>query len=289
MKKFLIAIVVIVFATSCGNKQETEKLKQENLRLSELVNVKDTTLNNIFLSLSEIEENLDAVKQKQNIINVTAKQGELSKDVKDRIKDDIAQINELLEQNRRTIANLQGTSKRLKAANIKIDALEKLIEQLNQQIGQKDAEIASLKEQLVKLNFQLADLNTRVDTLSASKKKLEENVEAKTVELNTGYFIIGSQKELAEKGVINRSGGFIGIGKTSTVNSNVDLTSFTKIDIRTFEGIEINHKKVKILSTHPSDSYKLNVDDNNFCKSIEITNAKKFWQSSKYLVITYKK
>lgn len=289
MKKLIMAIAVIIIATSCANKQENEKLKQENLRLSELVNVKDTTLNNIFLSLSEIEENLDAVKQKQNIIGVTTKQGELSKDVKDRIKDDIAQINELLEQNKRTIANLQATSKRLKAANIKIDALEKLIEQLNQQIGEKDAEIASLKEQLVKLNFQLADLNTRVDTLSANKKRLEENVEAKTVELNTGYYVIGSQKELVEKGVISRSGGFIGIGKTSTVNSNVDLNNFTKIDIRSFEGMEINHKNVKILSTHPSDSYKLNVDDKNFCKGIEILNAKKFWQSSKYLVITYKK
>lgn len=289
MKKFLIAIAVVVFAASCGNKQEVEKLKAENQKLSELVSVKDTTLNNIFMSLSEVEENLEAVKQKQNIISVTSKQGELSRDVKDRIKDDIAQINDLLEQNRKTIANLQGTSKRLKAANIKIEGLEKMIEQLTKQNGEKDAEIAALKEQLTKLNFQLAELNTRVDTLSANKRTLEENVTARTNELNTAYFVIGSQKELEQKGIINRSGGFIGIGKTATVNANVNLDNFTKIDIRSFEGVEIGHKNVKILSTHPSDSYNLKVDSKNFCSGIEITNSKKFWQSSKYLVITYKK
>ncbi len=289
MKKFLIAIAVVVFAASCGNKQEVEKLKAENQKLSELVSVKDTTLNNIFMSLSEVEENLEAVKQKQNIISVTTKQGELSRDVKDRIKDDIAQINELLEQNKRTIANLQGTAKKLKAANIKIDGLEKMIEQLTKQNGEKDAEIASLKEQLTKLNFQLAELNSRVDTLTTHKKALEENVTARTNELNTAYFIIGSQKELEQKGIINRSGGFIGIGRTATVNSNVNLDAFTKVDIRNFEGVEIGHKNVKILSTHPSDSYTLKVDSKNFCSGIESTNSKKFWQASKFLVITYRK
>ena len=289
MKKILLAIAVILGMASCGNKQEVEQLKQENLKLSELVNIKDTTLNNIFMSLSEIEENLDAVKQKQNIINVKTKQGELSKDVKERIKDDIAQINELLEQNRRTIANLQGTAKKLKAANLKIEGLEKLIEQLNQQIGEKDAEIASLKEQLVKLNFQIGELNARVDTLSVNKKRLEESVASQANELNTAYYIMGTQKELADMGIIDRKGGFIGIGKTSTINSNVNLDQMTKIDTRTFEGMEVNHKNVKILSTHPSDSYKMNIDGKNFCSSIEITNPKKFWQSSKYLVITYRK
>lgn len=289
MKKFLIAIAIVVVAASCGNKQEVDKLKAENQKLSQLVSVKDTTLNNIFMSLSEVEENLEAVKQKQNIISVTTKQGELSRDVKDRIKDDIAQINELLEKNKQTIANLQGTAKRLKAANLKIDGLEKMIAELTRQNGEKDAEIASLKEQLTKLNFQLAELNTRVDTLTTRKQALEENVTARTNELNTAYFVIGSQKELEQKGIINRSGGFIGIGKTATVNANINLDAFTKIDIRTFQGIEIGHKNVKILSTHPSDSYNLKVDSKNFCSGIEITNSKKFWQSSKYLVITYRK
>jgi prefoldin subunit 5 len=289
MKKFLIAIAVVVFAASCGNKQEVEKLKAENQKLSQLVSVKDTTLNNIFMSLSDVEENLESVKQKQNIISVTTKQGELSRDVKDRIKDDIAQINELLEKNKQTIASLQGTAKKLKAANIKIDGLEKMIEQLTKQNGEKDAEIASLKEQLTKLNFQLAELNTRVDTLTTRKHALEENVTARTNELNTAYFVIGSQKELEQKGIINRSGGFIGIGRTATVSANVNLDAFTKIDVRTFQGIEIGHKNVKILSTHPSDSYNLKVDSKNFCSGIEITNSKRFWQSSKYLVITYRK
>lgn len=289
MKKILIVIVIAVFAASCGNKQEVDKLKAENQKLSQLVSVKDTTLNNIFMSLSEVEENLEAVKQRQDIISVSTKQGELSRDVKDRIKDDIAQINELLEKNKKTIANLQGTAKRLKSANIKIDGLEKMLNQLNKQTNEKDAEIASLKEQLSKLNVQLAEMSTRVDTLSKSKRVLEENVTAKTNELNSAYFVIGSQKELEQKGIINRKGGFIGIGRTSTVSANVDLSQFTKIDIRSFEGVAIGHKNVKILSVHPSDSYTLKMDSKNVCTGIEITNSKRFWQSSKYLVITYRK
>ena len=111
----------------------------------------------------------------------------------------------------------------------------------------------------------------------------EKNSNAKTEKLNTAYYAFGTKKELIEKGVISKEGGFIGIGKTSKVKDDFNKEYFTKIDITNTNSINIGAKKAKILSTHPTSSYKLIGE--KMVEKIEITNAEEFWSSSKYLVV----
>jgi hypothetical protein len=46
----------------------------------------------------------------------------------------------------------------------------------------------------------------------------------------------------------------------------------------------VNLKKVKLVTSHPSDSYTLEKNGDQV-SNIQITNPEKFWRASKYLVV----
>ena len=76
----------------------------------------------------------------------------------------------------------------------------------------------------------------------------------------------------------------MGIGKRSAVSSDSDLQNYTKIDIRKVTEVKLSGKKIKILTSHPSGSYKL-IGDAKKPTAIQINNPSEFWQKSKFLVI----
>ena len=104
------------------------------------------------------------------------------------------------------------------------------------------------------------------------------------MEKNTAYYIVGTRKNLIEQKIIKRKGGFLGIGKRSAVSSDSDLQNYTKIDIRKVTEVKLSGKKIKILTSHPSGSYKL-IGDAKKPTAIQINNPSEFWQKSKFLVI----
>jgi hypothetical protein len=78
----------------------------------------------------------------------------------------------------------------------------------------------------------------------------------------------------------------LGIGKTEQLSANFDNSKFTKIDYTQTTTIAVN-SAMKIVTTHPTDSYTLEKDatDKNKVTNIVITNPEKFWSASKYLVV----
>ena len=190
------------------------------------------------------------------------------------IADDINMINELLVKNKQIIG---GLSKKLKKANLKIAELEKTIERLNKQVEEKDAELVALKDQLERANAAYKELFVTYN------EKLDE-IEEQTTKINTAYYAFGTSKELREKGVTTKEGGFIGIGKAEKLKDDFNKDYFTKIDVTETTSIPLGVKKAKILTTHPSSSYKLEGPEGKVEK-ITITNTEEFWGASKYLVI----
>jgi hypothetical protein len=111
-----------------------------------------------------------------------------------------------------------------------------------------------------------------------------EEIGTQTDKMNTAYYCFGTSKELKEKGVLTKEGGFIGIGKSEKLAADFNKDYFTKIDITLMKSVDLKSKKAKLVTTHASDSYKLEGDKTSVDKLV-ITNAEKFWASSKYLVI----
>ena len=84
--------------------------------------------------------------------------------------------------------------------------------------------------------------------LNTNYKEVEAESCSKNETLNTAYYTIGTTKELKEKNVISKEGGFIGIGKSTKVTDDFNKEYFTKINIEQTTIINIGAKKVKIIN-----------------------------------------
>ncbi|MDX9854611.1 MAG: hypothetical protein RBS81_12580 [Tenuifilaceae bacterium] len=283
---FLLIALLPLALFSCKEKEKKmiEDLTRENEILKAESLVKDSSINEYFKILNEIEHNLSLVKTTESIISKDAlADSELKDDTRERINQDIQMINDLMAKNKRAINLL---NKKLKASNLQIGELNETIERTMRSIEERDAEISILKDRLTNLNFSVEILNATVDTLRAEKAMLEETISTQTTTINTAWFAFGTKKELVDNGVIEKSGGFLGFGKSYRLKSDFDKSYFTMVNItKTFE-IPLFAKKVNLITSHPSTSYKLVQNAEGVFEKLEILDVTEFWHTSKYLVIT---
>ena len=156
MKKLVFVLSVMVLV-SCGqHKKEIARMQSKQDSVAQLGVQKDNSILGFIGAMNEIQANLDSIKTIEKIVSVqTAPGTELKAEAKNRIIEDIAQINNLLQRNKELVKSLQG---KLRNSNLKITELEKMIENLNKQVGEKDGEIASLKQELENLHVNVAGL-----------------------------------------------------------------------------------------------------------------------------------
>ncbi len=276
---------VSLFMTAC-NQEELAQSKQQNDSLMTVINERESSINDFITSFNEVESSLDAITAKQGVIQLNAGKthGELKPGQKDRINEEIAAINEMMKQNSKTIA---GLTQKLKKSASKNTHLEKTITLLNQKLSLKYIELTTLNDELSHSNMQVAKLQTSVDTLTVLNSLQSQTISQKNVELYAAYYVVGKSKELQDAKLIDKQGGLLGIGKTSKLSSDFDKSKFTCIDYNLTKNITINSNNIKIITSHPSDSYALNTDmkESELITNLVIKNPEKFWGASKYLVI----
>lgn len=286
MKTTILLASLTMIVCSCNTKQPEEKDTRERDSLMSEIGQRDSSISELLSSFTEVERNLDSVAAKQQVIYLDTRnqKGDLKASQKEHINSQIAAINDLMSTNRDLIDQL---NKKLKSSKRKNFQLEKVIATLNDQLAQKDIELAQLNEQLNGLNAQVAQLQTSIDTLNSKNLAQSNTINDRTNELHTAYYIVGGSKELKEAKLIDKKGGLLGMGKTLELNQNADNSKFTKIDYTKTGSIEIFGDHVKIITTHPSDSYTLEKDDKDkgMVKNLIISNPDKFWSMSKYLVV----
>ncbi len=247
-------------------------------------------------AFNAIEDNLTDIKERENMINLKKSGGDLTfeEDLKESIILDIQMINALMAENQNRINEL---SNRLAETN---SEFKRMVDRLKKRIKEKDIVITGLKEELEnkdiansRLSEKVAFLAVSMDTLTAKTERQgiiiqtsSDIIREKDELLNAGFVTIGSHKDLKVKEVIEDEGGILGIGSTQQLRSNFNQDAFSRIDIRTTSIIPIDAKKLKIVTNHPKESYELffNEERGNV-EAIQILNADKFWNSSKYLVV----
>ena len=286
MKKYLLIITSAFLLAACNqdklDKAEEEKARQKDSLLS-IVSERDASINDFISSFNDVERNLDSVAAKQHIINMnTDQKGDLKPSQKERINSGIASINALMEENRTKLAELK---RKLKNSSYKNKELEKAIATINNHLAQKDLELTELNEKLNNLNAQVAELQTSLNIATEESNAKSQTIAEETAALHTAYYVVGESKDLRDAKLIDRKGGLLGIGKTAKLNADIDNNKFTRIDYTQVTSIPVG-SEMKIITTHPSDSYTLDMDaKNKKVTSIVITNPEKFWSASKYLVV----
>lgn len=283
MKKSLFLFgVVLLFTVGCHNnkkKAETAVSKADSLQM--ILKDKDSILNDALLSISEISSTLNEIRRRENIITATSGNPELTRESKEVIREDLAAINGLLVRNRETIVRLQNSVNQLNRAHVNTEGLNHLVSQLQEQIHERDLEIATLTSHVAKLNIEVGTLTENVQQLTTAKTRLERE----NKELYTAYYIVGTEKELMDKEIIDKK-GFL-INRTAVINPNIDKSQLVEIDIRDVNRIDIGGKKAKVLGGHPQSSYEL-IEYDNYTNAIIITDYRTFWENSKILVIAYR-
>jgi vacuolar-type H+-ATPase subunit I/STV1 len=294
MKKLFLALVipVMILAAGCNqNKEEIAALKATNDSLLSISIVKDSMVVDFVNAFNDIQANLDSIKMREKMISKSASGSSESKArAKDQINSDINEIYKLQLDNRKMLSTLRF---KLQKAGIQTIELERMIENLSKQIEEKEVQIAQLKDDLTKVNIHVADLTTKVvdlnanvDNLSTLNQEKEQVIAAKTTEMNTAYYVIGTTSYLKDNKIVTKEGGFIGLGRSKEVVPEIDKSALTKVDITQVSAIPIMKSKATLLTSHPKSSYRLTGE--HASDSLVITNQKEFWSLSKVLVVNVK-
>jgi hypothetical protein len=284
MKKIIYLIALLPLAIGCGgNKQAGEITPEDSLRALSSgqqirIHDQDSSIESFIQGYNAIQENLDIIKEKEKVVTEVSKDAETRKSKEEQIVADIQSIYDVMNQNKQQLAALKA---KLNQTNKQNDArqkeLQKFIDRLTADLAAKDVEITDLKTQMEQLNVEMTNLKVTYN------EAIQES-SVKTEKLNTGYYVLGTAKELIKQGVLTKEGGFIGLGKTDKMKEDFNKTSFTKVDVSTVTSIPLTGKKAKLVTTHPAGSYKIQGGEKKV-EGLSITKPEEFWSVSKYLVI----
>ena len=283
----IITAIVCVGIVFFIKEKQIKNLKTEKTELIKSIDLRDSITGNLESLFYDIENNLRLIKEKRNQIIIAESEGR--PDSKEKLLKDIMQLNQLLGENEAKVENLE---KKLKQSGLDLKNFQKRIEVLNENITVQNKEIIKLKDIIRGKDYEMADLNetidelgkniiSQIDTITNKQKIIDEQAYL----LNSGYYIVGTRKELKETGLLESS-GFLGLKKVQN-KDNINDSIFTKIDISTTTSIPLHIKKAKIHTNHPSDSYIFNKEGDQIM-TLEIVDKKEFWKISKYIVIEVK-
>lgn len=284
MNRKLIAVgVVCAFAlTACNNNLSKEREKQLQDSFATVMSNKDAEIEAIFGQLNEIDASLDQIAKTYSDVSLSANTtGEVEKSAVASIKAKITSINDILESNK---AKLSAINSRLAKSQRQNKQLQTFVSNLEQRIAEQESQIQALNTELQTKNAKVAELEKSVQNLESQSRNKDKQIMQIEDEKHTAYFTIGTKKELRSKNIVDRKGGFIGLGKSDVLSNNADFSSFTKIDTRNTQEIPLTGKKIKIVTSHPTSSYSLEGEPSH-PTSIRITNPDLFWKASKCLVI----
>lgn len=291
MKKlfFIVAALMPLVFTSCGGEDpEKETLARKADSLQAIVNAKDSEIDALFEVLNEIETSLGEISSRYSKVN-SLKQGnpEMDSRVKGQITDQLQQIDQLLAQNKKKIAALNSKVSAMGGENSK---LQEFINNLNTRIESQEQQINQLMDELSVSKATIKQLSDNVNNLTQSNKQKDEIIAYQTNEANKAYYIVGSYKELKNMGIVNKSGGFVGIGKKQNTSTEMDIAKFQTIDRTKVTTITVNQRKAQVISKHPEGSYELVMDENDkkTVAYLVIKDVNAFWRYTDYLVISSK-
>lgn len=275
MKKsfILLALCSFTMLMSCNKQTQSddqateEALEQEVLEQEEvskmvtLINEVSSCLDSIQIQERMIFENKEGITDKDKILIQV-------RSLKDLLARKQAQINALTAEN----GNMAASEKQ-SAQN-----LQKMVDFINAQLEEKTQKIEMLTAALQNKDAKIDELRYGINQLNKETEYLKEQNYQQDRQLNAVYYVIGTKKELKQKGLLKST-----LSK-KLQTENFDVNNFKSADKRGLKTIPLNKKKVTILTNNPASSYTITTDDEG--KTVlTITDQDKFWSTSPYLII----
>ena len=252
--------------------------KDQAINSLEFQKLNDDSIVNLYaLYIQKIKDNINEINKQELIINNKKNNPDfIDKDTTDIIK------------------SIKILSKKLQENESMITALNNAVKQEKNKNSQFASKVTDLKEEIARSNREVYYLKEELNSMNASFEAIfkKYNFQNKKIsdlnqKLNEVAYVIGSKSELLDNGVLTKSGGLIGIGKTRKLNSDLNTEYFTYASKYNLLNITLGYKTVRLMTSHPSNSYRLS-NVNEIIDSLIIINQDDFWTNSKFLVIEVK-
>lgn len=289
MRKTLLLVAVAFVATACVSKSEYDRQLAQAAALSA---EKDSLLSEVVATsqfITEVNGEIEKVRSGQP---VAARDGEMESlsptearaqllqrvtELTARVKD----AEERMGQSRRRIAAMTaGNADLTRKFDSTVAAFQTLVD------NQK-TEIVALVEQVTTLTAQNEQLREANTALVAEGETLRADKDALLAENNTVYWVAGRQDDLIRRGIIERRGGMLGIGRTSVLARTLAAEEFTEVDRRTMTEIALPDpaKSYRIISPNDMSGLDAAPADGKFKGAVRIANPETFWRPSRFLVL----
>lgn len=231
-------------------------------------------------AIGQISLSLDSIDLQEGMLFVQNADG--TKASRRQILERIRNYRELLVRQRDQIAEMEKNN------NAAMQQLRGVIGRLKNEILEKEAKIAALESDLDQKKGNIARLQTDLtqtrQTVSRTVSQRDSLQEVSTQQedlLNTAYYVTGKKSQLKNWGFLK------GTFRTTVDYNSLRKDKFRTIDIRQMTEFTINGTHLKIYPDRPADSYLIytNADGSSM---VTITDTKRFWAASSYLIIQYK-
>lgn len=284
--QFILVVILvchIVFTlTSCGESKK-ERMQREKIDSLENANFqRKVDYENLQGYLGVIAEGLDSIRLEEGELLLNTGDPENRSLNRMRMQNNLAHVRDILARHRSRIDELEN---QLNTDNQVNKQLRTIIVALREQLDAKDRELAQLKIDLANNKKSISQLTEQIKNLGNEKEaqtqtinQQQEQIAEQIAKNSIAYVKVGTKSELKNAGLT--TGGFL--KKKKVDYSNINVSNFRQIDIRTFTTLSLPNK-VKILTPVPTDSYRLENSGNQ--TTLVITDTAKFWSVSKYLII----
>lgn len=297
----LIGVSALFFScTSFSNQQG--KLEDQVDSLSFVNEQQQAVLDDMASYIAQISAVMDSINVQEGILTLRVDENGQPL-AKRKILENLSKLEEVLQNKRAEITRLDSL---LNQRNDQVRQLSKMVRHLYAEIDAKDQTIQQLRDEVSAKNERIRTLTGTVDNLTENinnmsdtlrgvkneVRDLQEQNRTIVAQSREVYYIIGTNKELVNLGILTKGGLF----KKSTVDAGeLDVSKFKKADMDHLRSIKISGDNPKIMSiTPPSSSYKMEVienEDDIFASEyvLQITDPARFWNASKFLVIVVRK
>ena len=267
-----------------------DSLQQRTSELEEEARLKHEFLEEYVTLINKTLKDLQAITEREGMIHqihleIEANEsGDVAtgRSIGQRIQDNLAAIEGYIEkskQQREALERQRAELNRIaRSRSVDVSSFEVTIRKLNELIEEKEQTVLALRREADIMLAHIDDLEQENTVL------VEENTE-----LREAYYAVGTRDDLLERGIIDRRGGFLRIGRKTRIDQ-LDAGDFSAVTVETdaiFIGQDL--KKKQILSNHRTNPALYRFEERADGMVLTIANPEQFWKISRYLIVEVKK
>ncbi len=295
MRIAAILCICAIIAVGCNTK--SDELEKQNAELQaksnelykELTN-RDEFIGQVMESINGMHENLEGTRVKEQVLlNQTDKlegtKKASSAEIRQNMLGQIADIDSTLTSDKKKLADLQT---KVKSYKTQFASLNKMIANLKQTLDEREASITQLQGRIAELEGVVTQKTMMVAQRDSTINVQQGLISKQTSKINTGYYIIGTRRELKEKGIIAEEGGFLWglFGSTTILANGFNSSLFTPIDKTTATKIDVDRNISEIIPKRNLACYSATESADRRSASVVILKSDQFWQDNYVVIIT---